>query len=62
MAGAHRRPAWVAVEGAANVRDLGGLALRDGGATASCVLLRADNLQALPSGTWHFWSMVLAWA
>jgi protein-tyrosine phosphatase len=47
MAGTRSRPAWVAVEGAANVRDLGGLALRDGGATASCVLLRADNLQSL---------------
>jgi protein-tyrosine phosphatase len=47
MAGARIRPAWVAVEGAANMRDLGGLPLRGGGVTASRVLLRADNLQGL---------------
>jgi protein-tyrosine phosphatase len=38
---------WVELEGAANVRDLGGLPLTDGGATAAGVLLRADNLQDL---------------
>ena len=38
---------WIALQGAANVRDLGGLALRGGGATAPGVLLRADNLQGL---------------
>ena len=35
------------LEGAANVRDLGGLPLDDGGDTAAGVMLRADNLQDL---------------
>jgi protein-tyrosine phosphatase len=38
---------WVDLHGAVNVRDLGGLPLRDGGTTAAGVLLRADNLQDL---------------
>jgi protein-tyrosine phosphatase len=38
---------WVALEGAANARDLGGLPLDGGGRTADGVLLRADNLQDL---------------
>ncbi len=38
---------WIALQGAANARDLGGLPLRGGGATAAGVLLRADNLQGL---------------
>jgi protein-tyrosine phosphatase len=38
---------WVELDGAANVRDLGGLPLIDGGGTARGVLLRADNLQDL---------------
>jgi hypothetical protein len=38
---------WVELDGAANVRDLGGLPLTDGGNTAGGVLLRADNLQDL---------------
>jgi protein-tyrosine phosphatase len=42
---AHER--WVALDGAANVRDLGGLEVESGGRTASGVLLRADNLQGL---------------
>ncbi len=41
------RSRWIALQGAANVRDLGGLPLGDGGATAPGVLLRADNLQGL---------------
>jgi protein-tyrosine phosphatase len=41
------RSRWIALQGAANVRDLGGLPLRGGGATAPGVLLRADNLQGL---------------
>jgi protein tyrosine/serine phosphatase len=40
-------PRWIALEGAANVRDVGGLPTRDGRATRSGVLLRADNLQTL---------------
>lgn len=47
MAGTTTRSRWIALQGAANVRDLGGLALRGGGATATGVLLRADNLQGL---------------
>ena len=47
MAGTTTRSRWIALQGAANVRDLGGLPLRDGGATASGVLMRADNLQGL---------------
>ena len=47
MAAATTRSRWIALQGAANVRDLGGLPLRGGGATASGVLLRADNLQGL---------------
>jgi protein tyrosine/serine phosphatase len=39
--------AWVHLEGAANVRDLGGLPVDGGGRTASGVLVRADNLQGL---------------
>jgi protein-tyrosine phosphatase len=42
---AHER--WVDLDGAANVRDLGGLEVAGGGRTASGVLLRADNLQGL---------------
>jgi protein-tyrosine phosphatase len=38
---------WVTLDGAVNARDLGGLPLAGGGETASGVLLRADNLQAL---------------
>jgi protein-tyrosine phosphatase len=38
---------WIDLEGAANVRDLGGLATWDGGETAAGRLLRADNLQEL---------------
>jgi protein-tyrosine phosphatase len=38
---------WIDLEGAANVRDLGGLPLRDGGVVASGSLIRSDNLQGL---------------
>jgi protein-tyrosine phosphatase len=47
VAGTTTRSRWIALQGAANARDLGGLPLRDGGATAPGVLLRADNLQGL---------------
>jgi protein-tyrosine phosphatase len=40
-------PAWVDLEGAANVRDLGGLPVEGGASTAAGALIRADNLQAL---------------
>jgi protein-tyrosine phosphatase len=40
-------PAWVDLQGAANVRDLGGLPVEGGGRTAPGVLVRADNLQTL---------------
>jgi protein-tyrosine phosphatase len=38
---------WIELEGACNVRDLGGLPTVDGRVTRSGVLLRADNLQDL---------------
>ncbi len=38
---------WIDLEGAANVRDVGGLPTVDGRATRGGVLLRADNLQGL---------------
>jgi protein-tyrosine phosphatase len=38
---------WIELDGAVNVRDLGGLATDDGGTTAAGVLLRSDNLQGL---------------
>ena len=38
---------WLDLEGTANSRDLGGLPLEGGGATAAGVLLRSDNLQDL---------------
>jgi protein-tyrosine phosphatase len=40
---------WIPLEGAVNVRDAGGLPLRDGGTTRSRRLVRADNLQDLTS-------------
>jgi protein tyrosine/serine phosphatase len=39
--------AWIELEGAVNVRDLGGLPTQDGRPTAAAQLLRADNLQEL---------------
>jgi protein-tyrosine phosphatase len=42
-----RLSGWVDLEGAVNVRDVGGLPLDGGGVTASGVLLRSDNLQGL---------------
>ena len=47
VAGTTTRSRWIALQGAANVRDLGGLPLGGGGTTAPGVLLRADNLQGL---------------
>jgi protein-tyrosine phosphatase len=38
---------WIALEGACNVRDVGGLPTVDGRLTRSGVLLRSDNLQDL---------------
>lgn len=38
---------WIDLEGAVNVRDVGGLPTVDGRVTRSGVLLRADNLQGL---------------
>jgi protein tyrosine/serine phosphatase len=38
---------WIELEGAVNVRDLGGLPTSDGRQVADKVLLRSDNLQAL---------------
>ena len=38
---------WIKLDGAVNVRDVGGLPLVDGGVTAEGRLIRADNLQEL---------------
>jgi protein-tyrosine phosphatase len=38
---------WIDLDGAANVRDLGGMPLTGGGTTAAGRLIRADNLQEL---------------
>jgi protein-tyrosine phosphatase len=42
--------AWIALEGAANVRDLGGLPVLGGGLVRPHRLIRADNLQGLTPG------------
>src|SRR3954468_3724308 len=47
MAAGTTQERWVDLEGAVNVRDLGGLEVGDGGRTAPGVLLRSDNLQGL---------------
>ena len=39
--------AWIELDGAVNVRDLGGLPTEDGGKTADGRLLRSENLQEL---------------
>ena len=39
--------AWIELDGAVNVRDLGGLPTEDGGKTVEARLLRGDNLQEL---------------
>jgi protein tyrosine/serine phosphatase len=41
---------WIDLEGAVNVRDLGGLPTTDGGITRFGRVLRADNLQGLTEG------------
>ncbi|MBK5307356.1 MAG: tyrosine-protein phosphatase [Frankiaceae bacterium] len=38
---------WIELDGAVNVRDLGGLPTVDGGTTNAGVLIRSDNLQGL---------------
>src|SRR5262245_949207 len=39
--------AWIDVDGAANMRDLGGMPTEDGGQIVPHRLLRSDNLQGL---------------
>lgn len=41
---------WIGLQGAANVRDLGGLPTVDGALTRSDRLIRSDNLQGLTDG------------
>jgi protein-tyrosine phosphatase len=41
---------WIELEGAVNVRDLGGLPTSDGGTTVPGRLLRSENLQELSTG------------
>ena len=38
---------WIDLEGLANLRDVGGIPMTDGGQIAAGRLLRSDNLQAL---------------
>jgi protein tyrosine/serine phosphatase len=38
---------WIELDGAVNVRDMGGLATADGGSVRTGLLLRSDNLQGL---------------
>src|SRR6516225_11011063 len=44
---------WIDLEGAVNVRELGGLPTDDGGQTVAGRLLRADNLQELSPSDVH---------
>ncbi|MGO8884751.1 MAG: tyrosine-protein phosphatase [Streptosporangiaceae bacterium] len=44
---------WIELEGAVNVRDIGGLPTQDGGQVAGRRLLRADNLQDLSPSDVH---------
>src|ERR1700748_946127 len=46
----NRDVTWIELEGAVNVRDLGGLPTTDGGATVPGRLLRSENLQELSPG------------
>jgi protein tyrosine/serine phosphatase len=46
-AGSLARSRWVVLDGAANVRDLGGLPVHGGRHTRTGIVLRADNLQDL---------------
>jgi protein-tyrosine phosphatase len=41
---------WIELDGAVNVRDLGGLPTSDGGSTVPGRLLRSENLQELSAG------------
>jgi protein-tyrosine phosphatase len=47
MAAETTQERWVDLDGAVNVRDLGGLEIAGGGRTAPGVMLRSDNLQGL---------------
>ncbi|WP_346349070.1 tyrosine-protein phosphatase [Rhizohabitans arisaemae] len=44
---------WINLDGAVNVRDLGGLAVQGGGTTRPGRILRSDNLQALSDRDVH---------
>jgi protein-tyrosine phosphatase len=46
----NRDVTWIELEGAVNVRDLGGLPTTDGGTTVAGRLLRSENLQELTPG------------
>lgn len=50
---------WIDIDGVVNMRDLGGLPTRDGGAIAPRRLIRSDNLQDLsPSSVDHLVSVL----
>ena len=44
---------WIELDGAVNVRDVGGLLTADGGTIRTGLLLRSDNLQELSSSDVH---------
>jgi protein tyrosine/serine phosphatase len=46
----NRGVTWIELEGAVNVRDLGGLPTTDGGTIVPGRLLRSENLQELSPG------------
>ena len=48
MTSADHLPSWLDLDGVDNMRDVGGLPTRDGGAVAAGRLIRSDNLQELP--------------
>ena len=50
MSAASTDTRWIDLEGAVNVRDLGGLPTTDGGRTLPNRILRSDNLQTLSPG------------
>lgn len=44
-------PSWLDLDGVDNMRDVGGLPTRDGGAVVAGRLIRSDNLQELPDAS-----------
>lgn len=51
---------WIELDGVVNMRDLGGLPTRNGGAVQPHRLIRSDNLQDLSPPMWTAWSVLSA--